>query len=250
MNIELKNYYYTPTLKEKIWRPLAATIVAGTALVGSGDKGAETKTSRQAAPSSVLVLENIDSLHPNFNIIPNQVVQGPMEPKFDLELGKAYEMQAGKEFHVGFTNAIEAKLDEERKAREEEARIEAEKIKEANIVQIQSIQSTSQGPTAASENGSSTKLITGYYCVYDSGYYGDGGGFCGHMANGTDVHDGAAACGPSYPLGTVFAIGGYGQVVCEDRGGAIGDDHIDVFTYYSSGLEAIPDGNRNVTQIR
>ena len=104
-----------------------------------------------------------------------------------------------------------------------------------------------QTPVTEQPSGhSSVKHITGYYCEYDGGFRGDGGGFCGHMANGEIVHTGAAACGPSYPFGTVMEIEGYGEVVCKDRGGAISDGNIDVFTPKSSGLDLIPQGPRNV----
>jgi len=96
----------------------------------------------------------------------------------------------------------------------------------------------------------SNKFITGYYCEFDSGYYGDGGNFCGTMANGEIVHEGAAACGPSYEFGTVFEIEGYGEVTCKDTGSAIHDGRIDVFTYYSSGLASIPQGDREVIERR
>jgi 3D (Asp-Asp-Asp) domain-containing protein len=91
--------------------------------------------------------------------------------------------------------------------------------------------------------------ISGYYCEFDSGYYGDGGGFCGAMSDGQIAHLGAAACGPSYPLGTKFEIDGYGLVVCEDRGSGIGDNDIDVFVPFSSELESVPQGYENVTQV-
>ncbi len=56
--------------------------------------------------------------------------------------------------------------------------------------------------------------VTFYAC------YGEAGGFCGTMANGETVHEGAAACGSAWPLGTVLRIEGdpLGPVTCKDRG--------------------------------
>lgn len=84
--------------------------------------------------------------------------------------------------------------------------------------------------------------ITGYYCDFDSGYYGDGGHFCNAMASGKIVYQGAAACGNSYPFGTVFRIEGYGDVVCDDRGAFSSYDqsHLDVWFHNSSQLATLP----------
>lgn len=77
-------------------------------------------------------------------------------------------------------------------------------------------------------------LVTWFYCRYDGGYRGDGGNYCGVMASGKRVYDGAAACGYVWPLGTVLEIEGYGRVVCEDRGSAVRGHHIDIFMWTSS----------------
>ncbi len=52
-------------------------------------------------------------------------------------------------------------------------------------------------------------------------YSCEGGGFCGTMANGVQVYEGASACGYAWPLGTRFTLEGdptERTYVCEDRG--------------------------------
>ncbi len=56
-------------------------------------------------------------------------------------------------------------------------------------------------------------LITFFAC--------EGDGYCGTMANGQPVHEGAAACGQAFPLGTRFRLVGDPtgrDYLCEDRG--------------------------------
>lgn len=78
--------------------------------------------------------------------------------------------------------------------------------------------------------------ITGYYCADNGGYYGDGGGFCGQMASGRVVYDGAAACGYYWDLGQDIYIDSLDRTLkCEDRGN-LDYTQIDVFSYYNSGL--------------
>lgn len=79
--------------------------------------------------------------------------------------------------------------------------------------------------------------ITYYYCVPGSNpaSIGDGGGYCGGMANGQTVHDGAAACSPD-KLGQRFTIDGdpTGRTyTCEDTGGAVLQDHRDIWFMHS-----------------
>ncbi len=79
--------------------------------------------------------------------------------------------------------------------------------------------------------------ITYYYCVPGSNpaSIGDGGGYCGGMANGQVVHDGAAACAAD-KLGQRFTIEGdpTGRVyTCEDTGGAVLNDHRDIWFMHS-----------------
>jgi hypothetical protein len=69
--------------------------------------------------------------------------------------------------------------------------------------------------------------ITMYGCV------GSGGGFCGGMASGITVFEGAAACSSDMPFGTKFTIEGdpTGRTYeCLDRG-HLSSPWVDVFFY-------------------
>ena len=69
--------------------------------------------------------------------------------------------------------------------------------------------------------------ITFYNCV------GPNGGYWGTMASGATVYEGSAACGYSYPLGTIVRIAGdytARDYVCEDRG-YLAWNQVDVFWY-------------------
>ena len=79
--------------------------------------------------------------------------------------------------------------------------------------------------------------LTYYYCVPGSNpaSIGDGGGYCGGMANGEVVHEGAAACAAE-KLGERFTIEGdpTGRVyTCEDTGGSVLNDHRDIWFMHS-----------------
>jgi 3D (Asp-Asp-Asp) domain-containing protein len=49
------------------------------------------------------------------------------------------------------------------------------------------------------------------------------------MYSGMPVHDGAAACGPAWELGTVVYLEGGRVVRCLDRGGGLSALHVDVW---------------------
>jgi len=75
--------------------------------------------------------------------------------------------------------------------------------------------------------------ITYYYCVpgVDPRSIGDGGGYCGAMASGQQVFEGAAACRPGL-LGQRFRIEGDPTqriYVCADTGGSVLQDHRDIW---------------------
>lgn len=75
--------------------------------------------------------------------------------------------------------------------------------------------------------------ISFYYCMPGTrnGSAGDGGGFCGYMANGERVHAGAASCAASY-MGQRFLIAGdpLNRVfTCKDTGGAVTAGHRDIW---------------------
>lgn len=90
------------------------------------------------------------------------------------------------------------------------------------------ISSTSQKYTAVSRDqlvtkGKVTATLTFYDCL--------GQGFCGTMANGRKVHEGAAACSNNMAMGTMFTIAGDPTnrvYICEDRG-MLNSSHVDIF---------------------
>ncbi len=53
------------------------------------------------------------------------------------------------------------------------------------------------------------------------------------------------ACPPSFPFGTKIAIEGMGNYRCEDRGGAIKGNHVDI--YVQTKTEAFAFGRQNLT---
>ena len=75
----------------------------------------------------------------------------------------------------------------------------------------------------------SAAYLTYYYCT--GGVVGDGGGFCGHAADGTPVQMGVAACDRAHqgqrfrvvgdPTGLVFR--------CADTGGGVAGQHRDIW---------------------
>jgi 3D (Asp-Asp-Asp) domain-containing protein len=67
----------------------------------------------------------------------------------------------------------------------------------------------------------------------------------GITASGLKVKEGVTiACPPQFPLGTKVKIEGMGTRVCEDRGGAIKGNHIDI--YVETKKEAFSFGRRNL----
>jgi hypothetical protein len=78
-----------------------------------------------------------------------------------------------------------------------------------------------------------TASITYYYCTQGSipAGIGDGGGWCGGMANGETVYEGAASCASQY-LGQQFKILGDPNeriYTCADTGGGVTGEHRDIF---------------------
>jgi hypothetical protein len=88
-------------------------------------------------------------------------------------------------------------------------------------------------PPSSADSSYFETSITYYFCVpgQDTRGHGDGGGYCGAMANGEQVHDGAAACKPGL-MGQRFRIEGdpTGRIyVCTDTGGSVLQDHRDIW---------------------
>ena len=108
-------------------------------------------------------------------------------------------------------------------------------LRPGSIVTIGAAAATT-APAPEPEAGTTIETtITYYYC---EGTGGDGGGFCGHMANGEIVRAGAAACARSR-LGERFRIVGDPTVyTCEDTGGAVHGHHRDIWFRYSADAAA------------
>lgn len=89
-------------------------------------------------------------------------------------------------------------------------------------------------------------LLAAVLLLSDGDRYGDVTAYslCCTTASGTHVRPGVAACPPDIAFGTSILIDQVGTVVCEDRGGAIGGDNIDLWvpTYQ----EAITFGRRTL----
>jgi hypothetical protein len=88
-------------------------------------------------------------------------------------------------------------------------------------VQSQSIVAPSREQVVT--RGKMTATLTFYDCLVQK--------FCGAMANGQKVYEGAAACSYNLAFGTMFTIAGdpTGRVyVCKDRG-LLPNTHVDIF---------------------
>jgi 3D (Asp-Asp-Asp) domain-containing protein len=66
----------------------------------------------------------------------------------------------------------------------------------------------------------------------------------GITASGIKVHRGTLACPRQFPFGTKMEIEGMGTFTCEDRGGAIKANHVDIYVPTKS--EAFAFGRRNL----
>ena len=67
----------------------------------------------------------------------------------------------------------------------------------------------------------------------------------GITASGIKVQEKrTVACPPEFPFGAKLSIEGYGTFICEDRGGAIKGNHIDI--YMETKAEAFAFGRRNL----
>ena len=106
------------------------------------------------------------------------------------------------------------------------------------VIDMVSVPIPPPAPAQRATGPSVLGFVTGYYCQQVAGWPpGDGGGYCGTMANGEIVYPGAAACGAAWALGTVLDIEGYGRVVCADRG-LLGYHQVDIFFETNEGVYA------------
>ncbi len=113
----------------------------------------------------------------------------------------------------------------------------AQTLKQGHL-RVDSVVSVRRGPDAPKPPSSEDSTyfetsITYYYCVpgENEASHGDGGGYCGGMANGEVVHEGAAACKPGL-LGQRFRIEGDPTTrtyECMDTGGSVLQDHRDIW---------------------
>jgi len=72
--------------------------------------------------------------------------------------------------------------------------------------------------------------LTAYTSGYESTQKNPGEAGYGITASGEQAQEGVTvACPPSMTFGTVIEIDGLGERICQDRGGAITEGHIDVY---------------------
>lgn len=98
------------------------------------------------------------------------------------------------------------------------------------------------------EKQSPLKLPMGKFTINASAYTAaadECGKSDGITASGIKVQEKRTlACPPMYPFGTKIKIEGYGTYVCEDRGGAIKGNHVDI--YMQTKKEAFAFGRQNL----
>ena len=161
-----------------------------------------------------------------------QGVSGTTDPKF-LVQAQAFTVQSVSYFHVGSQQwlvYLPGAPDHVQSLHQGQLRVDS----------VVSISRAPDDPNAPANSQSAGQpgvpfetSITYYYCVPGSNpaAIGDGGGYCGGMANGQTVHDGAAACS-AQNLGQRFTIEGDPTArtyTCEDTGGAVLNDHRDIW---------------------
>lgn len=88
--------------------------------------------------------------------------------------------------------------------------------------------------------------VTVYSC------YGDTtGAYCrgDTTASGQPLQEGLAACGFSWPFGTIFRFDTGQEVVCADRGGMVGDYNLDVWCENASERESCLPGIDSYAEV-
>ena len=172
-----------------------------------------------------------------------QGVSGTTDPKF-LAQAQPFTVQSVSYFHVGSQHwlvYLPGAPDHVQSLLQGQLRVDS-------VVSVSRAPDDPNQPPPSEEQGDPASVvgvpfetsITYYYCVPGSNpaSIGDGGGYCGGMANGQTVHDGAAACSAD-KLGQQFTIEGdpTGRTyTCEDTGGAVLNDHRDIwFTHSDEG---------------
>ncbi len=156
-----------------------------------------------------------------------QGVSGTTDPKF-LVLGQEFTVESVWYFHVEsqrWLSYVPGVPDY------------VQSLKQGHL-RTDSVVFVKRGPDAPKPPSSEDSTyfetsITYYFCVPtgDERTHGDGGGYCGGMANGEVVHEGAAACRPGL-IGQRFRIEGdpTGRIYeCTDTGGSVLQDHRDIW---------------------
>ena len=229
---------FSPTKTRGTLTPVAGATLALTLLIGSADQAAAKAITINdgTIPHSQRILQEFETRGIEIELEEGNIlrVEGPKTPNQDILRLEQEQFEAEQKI-------LAEKAEEERKIAEQAAtEAEAARKAEEERKAAQSKQVSNGSVSAQSITGGGiSAFITGYYCEYDSGYRGDGGGFCGHMASGKTVYDGAAACGSNFMHGSTYYIEGYGKIVCEDTG-QLASNQIDIWTMYSSGLSRIP----------
>lgn len=118
----------------------------------------------------------------------------------------------------------------------------------AGASQINSQQAVVMPAAAESLQGRQVTLeATGYTCGPEStGKHPSSPDYC-QTASGYRLKPGdkVAAMGEKYPFGTSVVVPGYGVAIVRDRGGAVSDNHIDLF--FEQHEDALKWGRRMVT---
>ncbi len=160
-----------------------------------------------------------------------QGVSGTTDPKF-LVQAQTFTVQSVSYFHVESQQwlvYLPGAPDHAQSLRQGQLRTNS-------VVTLRRAPDDDPPPEVASPTYFET-TITYYYCVPGSNpaAIGDGGGYCGAMANGQTVFDGAAACAPDR-LGQRFTIEGDPTArtyTCADTGGSVLNDHRDIWFMHS-----------------
>lgn len=97
------------------------------------------------------------------------------------------------------------------------------------IVQPKTVQEEAHPPPPVEDPGQIFE-VTAYTAGYESTQKRRGEPGFGITASGAHVRQGVTiACPRSMPFGTVIKIEGIGDRVCQDRGGAITEGHLDLY---------------------
>lgn len=144
------------------------------------------------------------------------------------------------------------KLNQEIEVDSKEVKVRSDKIISANdsfvsLAYIPEISSANSKRFSKLNAGKKYNLPSGSFTINASAYTAaadECGKSDGITASGVKVHRGTLACPSSFPFGTKIEIDGMGIFVCEDRGGAIKGNHIDI--YMPTKKEAFSFGRRNL----